>query len=144
MPEKIAFLDMFACCGDISELCGGLERAYVREVTVSREKMSMTIEADFARVPAPAELSVIEGRIAAHFGLSGAKITTQSPVPAAPTGQKAEKKKTGKVLYGKNIKGEPVPMSELNLESGSVIVRGEVFEVDSREIQKRKVWVLSF
>ncbi len=145
MPqERTAFLDMFACCADLSDLCGGLDRAWVRSVTVSRERMDMSIEADFARVPAPAELSAIEGRIAAYFGLRLAQISTRAPAPAAQPKGKTEKKKTGRVLYGRSIKGEPVPMSGLNAETGAAIVRGEVFEVDSREIQKRKAWVLSF
>ena len=145
MPqERTAFLDMFACCADLGDMCGGLSRAWVRSVTVSRERMEMFIDADFARVPAPAELSALEGRIAAFFGLRAARISTEAPAPAAPQGGKTEKKKTGKVLYGRSIKGEPVPMSGLNAETGAAIVRGEVFEVDSREIQKRKAWVLSF
>ncbi len=145
MPqERIAFLDMFACCAELDELCGGLDRAWVRSVTVSRERMEMSVEADFARVPAPAELSALEGRIAAFFGLNSARITTPAPAPITTGEKKSEKKKTGRVLFGKSIRGEPAPISGLDLESGSVIVRGEVFEVDSREIQKRKAWVLSF
>ena len=35
-------------------------------------------------------------------------------------------------------------MSALNLESGTVAVKGEVFAVNNREIQKRRAYVLSF
>ena len=51
----------------------------------------------------------------------------------------------GRMIYGKHeIKKEPVPMSTLDLDMGTVVVEGEVFFVDHRELKKRGAWVVSF
>lgn len=39
------------------------------------------------------------------------------------------------VLKGKPIKSKPVPLSDVNSESGEVVVWGEVFDIQKREIQ---------
>ncbi len=51
----------------------------------------------------------------------------------------------GRMIYGKHeIKKEPVPMSTLDLDMGTVVVEGDVFFVDHRELKKRGAWVVSF
>ena len=47
-------------------------------------------------------------------------------------------------FYGKSFKGTPVPMRELNLDMGSVIVEGRVFSVEHKELKKRNAWVINF
>ena len=50
-----------------------------------------------------------------------------------------------KQLYGKiNGKKKPVPLGELQLDMGSVLVEGTVFNVEHRELPKRKAWVICF
>ena len=64
---------------------------------------------------------------------------------ARPTEKKASKEGKGKLLYGRHeIKKEPIPMSSLDLDMGTVIVEGDVFAVDHRELKKRGAWVVSF
>ncbi len=153
---KTPFLEMFPFCEGLSGMCGGLDKSYVVAATINKEKMSMNVEAVFPRMAAPAELHTIEGRIAAEYGLGAMTITPQrtasispSAPPAAGTGGKAGSKAKnapapGKAIYGKQIKGEPVSMETLNTESGNVVVQGEVFFIENREIEKRKAWVLCF
>ena len=87
--QKTPFLDMFPFCEGLSGMCGGLDKAEVLAATVSKEKLSMAIEARFARPAAPAEKHTIEGRIADEYGLSSVSIKS---VSAAPAAQSAEKK----------------------------------------------------
>ena len=48
--------------------------------------------------------------------------------------RKAEKKSGGtEVLLGKEIKGKPVSMTELNVKMGTAIVEGKVFAAECRE-----------
>ena len=47
-------------------------------------------------------------------------------------------------VLGKPFKGEPTPMRELNLDMSRVIVEGEVFAVEHRELKKRNAWVICF
>ena len=50
-----------------------------------------------------------------------------------------------KQIYGKiNGKKKPVPLGELHLDMGSVLVEGTVFNVEHRELPKRKAWVICF
>ena len=48
---------------------------------------------------------------------------------------KSDSARRGKQLYGSPSKGELIPMSELSQESGKVMVRGEVFAVNNREVR---------
>jgi len=48
------------------------------------------------------------------------------------------------LIFGKPFRGEATPMKELNLDMFRVIVEGEVFAVNHRELKKRNAWVVSF
>ena len=64
-------------------------------------------------------------------------------IPAIPA--KPEEKKPdpqSDTFYGKPFRGNPVPMSELNLDMGAVIVEGRVFNVEHKELKKRNAWVI--
>ena len=55
------------------------------------------------------------------------------------------KKNRVKQIYGKITgKRKPVPMNELTLDMGSVLVEGEVFNIEHRELPRRKAWVACF
>ena len=47
-------------------------------------------------------------------------------------------------VYGKPFKGAAVPMKDLNLDMGIVIVEGRVFHVEHKELKKRNAWVINF
>lgn len=44
----------------------------------------------------------------------------------------------GSYTYGKKIKGEITPLKEINNESGNVVVMGEIFDLESRDIRGNK------
>ena len=46
--------------------------------------------------------------------------------------------------FGKPIRGTNTPMSQLNLDMGTVIVEGKVFAVEHKELKKRNAWVINF
>ena len=62
--------------------------------------------------------------------------------PAAPA--KGEKKSQGKSIFGKAISKAPTPIGELELDMGMVVVEGDVFAIDNRELKKRGAWVVAF
>ncbi len=132
--EETAFLEMFPCCGGLADFCGGLKRATVRNVVVSRESLTMELAVWFAAMPAPAETAALSARIAAEFGLGTVRILADYPrAQAAPEERKSER--GGRVLLGKPARGKSVPMESLTLESGTVTVTGKVFQADSREVK---------
>ena len=62
----------------------------------------------------------------------------------SPTVHKGEKKSAGKAIFGKAISRAPVPIGELELDMGMVVVEGDVFAIDNRELKKRGAWVVAF
>ena len=69
-------------------------------------------------------------------------------LPAAAKQSKPENKAASappsETFYGKPFKGNAVPMKDLNLDMGTVIVEGKVFHVDHKELKKRNAWVVKF
>ena len=47
-------------------------------------------------------------------------------------------------FYGKPFKGNAVPMSQMSMDMGTIIVEGLVFNVDHKELKKRNAWVIKF
>ncbi len=66
------------------------------------------------------------------------------PVTAGSEKKKSTPAASSEAIYGKPFKGTPTPMKELNLDMGSVVLEGQVFAVDHRELKKRNAWVISF
>ena len=94
-------------------------------------RLSMTVKLGSA--VAPVSVSAAENRLLSAFNLKKADIHTLYPKEiAAPA---AAKPKAGQVLFGKKIRGEAVPISELTPESGKVTVQGEVFGSELRELR---------
>ena len=73
------------------------------------------------------------------------RATLMESKPAAASAPKQEKAAPpSETFYGKPFKGNTVPMKELNLDMGSVIVEGKVFAVEHKELKKRNAWVVNF
>ncbi len=67
--------------------------------------------------------------------------------PAAPEPVKtydAPRQAPPGLIYGKPIKGTPVPMKDLSLDMGYVVVEGRVFSVEHKELTKRNAWIINF
>ena len=62
--------------------------------------------------------------------------------PAAPA--RGDKKPQGKTIFGRAISKAPTPIGELELDMGTVVVEGDVFAIDNRELKKRGAWVVAF
>ena len=58
--------------------------------------------------------------------------------------KKAQPQQESSAFYGKLIRIPPVPMKDISLDMGSVVVEGRVFAVDHKELKKRNAWVISF
>ena len=59
-------------------------------------------------------------------------------------GGKSAPEPSGDLIFGRPFSGPATPMSELNLDMFKVIVEGEVFAVNHKELKKRNAWVVSF
>ena len=67
-------------------------------------------------------------------------------LPRAATAEKksAPAAQPSDAIYGKSFKGKAVPLKELSLDMGTVIVEGKVFNIEHKELTKRNAWVINF
>ncbi len=66
-------------------------------------------------------------------------------LPKAPqVTKKDQNPENPDAIFGKPFRGKTVPMQELNLDMGFVIVEGKVFHVEHKELSKRNAWVINF
>ena len=66
------------------------------------------------------------------------------PRPSFESAKKEQKPQDSSAIYGKPFRGAPIPMQNVSLDTGSVVVEGRVFSVDHRELKKRNAWVINF
>jgi hypothetical protein len=81
MNEYTAFLTMFPGCACVSDMCGGLDRAYVTDCAVDMDKLEMTVSVRFEKMPAPAELASLSGRLKSDYSLHNVEIKADFPNP---------------------------------------------------------------
>ena len=67
------------------------------------------------------------------------------PAASAAQEKREEKPQTqSEAFYGKPFRGNAVPMKELTMDMGTVIVEGRVFNVEHKELKKRNAYVVKF
>ena len=70
------------------------------------------------------------------------------PQPGGKTPEKPQSQpqqtQQSQTIYGKPFQGKPIPMSEVDLNQGFVIVEGKVFHVEHKELKKNNAWVINF
>ena len=89
--------------------------------------------------------AALEGK-ALFEAMDAIRASMVTEMPKYPSAQKKTivTAQPSDMLYGKPFKGKSVPMKELNLDMGSVIVEGKVFAVEHKELKKRNAWVINF
>ena len=66
-------------------------------------------------------------------------------IPKATIVAKSEgKTQENPAFYGRAFKGEPVPMKNISLDMGSIIVEGRVFNIEHKELKKNNSRVINF
>ncbi len=67
------------------------------------------------------------------------------PAASAAQEKREEKPQTqSEAFYGKPFRGNAVPMKDLTMDMGTVIVEGRVFNVEHKELKKRNAYVVKF
>ena len=136
---KISFLEILPGCSGMIEMCGGLQNAFVTEIMIDEVNNSMEISAFFQQAPAAAELTAIQGRIAGDYGMSDVSIKASYPK------ELDQEKIDDAPIFGRKIKVKHIsPMNTLEASPEDVVVVGEVFSTDSREIPRYNATVFSF
>ena len=63
---------------------------------------------------------------------------------ACPEKREEKAQVQSEVFYGKPFRGNAVPMKDLTMDMGTVIVEGRVFNVEHKELKKRNAYVVKF
>ncbi len=142
--DHVPFFEMFSCCGQLGMLSEILQKSYVVTATVEKARRAMKLTLFLPKPVAPIDISMIEDGIKTEFGLAAVSVKPVYPKSEKTAGRTEKKKPANAVIYGRGIKASITPMEKVTLELGSVAVRGEVFDVQTREIAKRNAWVLNF
>ncbi|NLC72217.1 MAG: PolC-type DNA polymerase III [Ruminococcaceae bacterium] len=143
MRDKgVAFLEIFPFLESLNGFCSGLETAVVTSATIVEADNTMRINAFFEDMISPSETSVIESAIKDIYDLSEVILIADFKMPKSEN--RNEEKTKGKQLFGKKSNSVPVPISEIDFNSGTVTVSGEVFAVESRDMGKNWGRILSF
>ena len=141
--NQVPFYEMFSCCRD-TELNNILEKSFVVSATVDKSKTAMQVSLLLPGPVAPVDIALIEEGIRLEFELTSVAVSPLYPRSAHSGKTNEKKKKENPVIYGKDPSGSITPMELVTLDLGKVTVRGEVFDVQSRDIPKRNAWVMSF
>ncbi len=144
MSVHVPFYEMFSCCRDTEALAGILQNTYVVSATVDKSRTAMQLSLHLPGPVAPVDIALIEEGVKAEFGLSSVSITPIYPRSVNSARRSENKKRGNPVIYGKEPGKSITPMDTVTLDLGKVTVRGEVFDVQSRDIPKRNAWVLNF
>ena len=106
-----------------------------------------------ARFAAPVSITVESGHELTGQALFDAvekmRMETLSALPNAAgkakfTPQEEKKPQDSETFYGKPFRGPAVPMKDLNMDMGTIIVEGKVFAIEHKELTKRNAWVVKF
>ena len=137
MREQITFFDFFESFVPPRELRLLFHDAVVTGGALDVKQRALELDvATGERIPEAAQ-TALEQLLTRQYGLLRLHLTIHD--------RKAEKKSGGtEVLLGKEIKGKPVSMTELNVKMGTAIVEGKVFAAECRETKRPGMWMLSF
>ena len=142
MNEKVPFRDMFSCCRGEDPVFAPLDQTNVLGVNVDRKTASMRLKLEFPDTPAPVLVSMIEQEICRELSIPKAKV--ECFISAAAAKKNAPSLSLPRMLVGKKISNNVIPISELLPDTGRCAVTGEVFGTELREVRNGTAKILDF
>ena len=94
--------------------------------------------------PAPAPELKPTAEMEAFARTEAIRAEALKQIKKASPAQKGEGKGASKSIFGHPIRKSPTPIRDLELDLGMVVVEGDVFAVDHKELKKRGAWVVAF
>ena len=148
MAQRIPFFELFEGFAPPIGLRVLLTDARVTDVTVEQERRTMALALTVLQEITDSERTLLEQLLADRFALNGVRISLtqggfpkQEPRPSSAGGGAGKESSAGKIIMGREIKGHPMPMSELNPKAGNVVVEGKVFKCEFRELRQPGMWL---
>ena len=136
MAEKLPFFTLFESFQAPRQLRLLLHDAYVTGAVLDREARTIEVQATSGEAVPDAAVKSLEHMLAEQYDLRRVRLHFSQPAAAGKSGSD--------LLYGKEIKGRVVPVSELNLKMGMAVVEGRVFGMECYETRRPGQWCLNF
>lgn len=156
--DNVLLFEMFPFCRGNNKLAADYSGARVISATVDKTRTHMKITVSLSDPVPPMEITALEGIIAQEYGLVNVDLTAIYARASSEQWRKSGVKSSAKggkggggtapgvIIMGRRI-GESAKytkISDLNLDLGRATVKGEVCNVNSRLIERRNAWLLSF
>ena len=144
MAQRIPFFELFEGFAPPIGLRVLLTDARVTDVTVEQESRTMALALTVLQEITDSERTLLEQLLADRFArisLTQGGFPKQEPRPSNAGGGARKESSAGKIIMGREIKGHPMPMSELNPKAGNVVVEGKVFKCEFRELRQPGMWL---
>ena len=122
MAEKLPFFTLFESFQAPRQLRLLLHDAYVTGAVLDREARTIEVQATSGEAVPDAAVKSLEHMLAEQYDLRRVQLHFSQPAAAGKSGSD--------LLYGKEIKGRVIPVSELNLKMGMAVVEGRVFGME--------------
>ena len=145
MAEKLPFFEVFSDFSPEFALRAFLNTAFITNMELEQERRAMTLDLTVREEATDAAITALEQLLAQRYALSRVDIRVKSTAIPFPDVSKDAGKKidtAGKVIMGREIKGNVLPMSDLTAKSGKVVVEGKVFKFDCHETRRAGMWVM--
>ena len=136
MAEKLPFFTLFESFQAPRQLRLLLHDAYVTGAVLDREARTIEVQATSGEAVPDAAVKSLEHMLTEQYDLRRVQLHFSQPAAAGKSGSD--------LLYGKEIKGRVIPVSELNLKMGMAVVEGRVFGMECYETRRPGQWCLNF
>ena len=136
MAERVPFFTLFESFQAPRQLRLLLHDAYVTGAVLDREARTIEVQATSGEAVPDAAVKSLEHMLAEQYDLRRVQLHFSQPAAAGKSGSD--------LLYGKEIKGRVIPVSELNLKMGMAVVEGRVFGMECYETRRPGQWCLNF
>ena len=136
MPDKVPFFTLFESFQAPRQLRLLLHDTVALGGVLDRAARTLEVQLESGEPIPDAARTALQQMLAEQYDLRRVQLTFRDK--SAPV------KGAGEVLLGKEFKGKPTPIAELNLKMGAAIVEGRIFKFECFETRRPGVWRLSF
>ena len=136
MPDKVPFFTLFESFQAPRQLRLLLHDTVALGGVLDRAARTLEVQLESGEPIPDAARAALQQMLAEQYDLRRVQLTFRDK--SAPV------KGAGEVLLGKEFKGKPTPIAELNLKMGAAIVEGRIFKFECFETRRPGVWRLSF
>jgi len=142
--KPVPLYEMFPTLKESSRLSTDFTGAEVTFASINQAKTSMEITLSVEKPVPPYEINIIEDIISKEFDINNISIISSCNYKSTEKKPSSDESKSVIPIMGRIVKKKATPMGDITIDDGRVVIKGKVFAVKSRKIEKSNAWVLDF